>query len=441
MSEFPRREFLHGAAALATASAVSLAPATAIAASDPNKPLTVGLIGCGGMGTNHLRNLVQRKEIKLAYVCDVDANRLTSAAKLVETSGQAKPVATKDLRDVLKDKTVDAVWIATPDHWHSPAAILACDAKKHVYVEKPVSHNVREGRLLIEAARRNKVVVQVGTQSRSTAHVMKAIELLRSGIIGDVLVAKAWNSQLRRNIGHQSASQPPAELDFDLWQGPAPERAYQANLLPGIWRFWYEYGVGDIGNDGVHDIDIARWGLGMNTHPNTVAALGSKFFFDDDQQFPDNQYCVFEWNGDGKVGNKRQLIYEQRDWSPYVQEGYKNGNAFYGTKGIMLLGKGEGFKVFGPRNKLLEEGTGRFDLVAHHQNFIDCVRSGNRPNADVEEGHLSASLAHLANIACRKNRVLTFDAAKEEFTGEAVYEAPLLTRKYRVGHWSVPNGV
>ncbi|WP_425614832.1 Gfo/Idh/MocA family protein [Anatilimnocola sp. NA78] len=439
MSELPRREFLHGAA-LATASAITLAPALATAAGDPNKPLIVGLIGCGGMGTNHLRNLVQRKDVKLAYVCDVDANRLTSAANLVETSGQAKPVATKDLRDVLQDKTVDAVWIATPDHWHSAAAILACDAKKHVYVEKPVSHNVREGRLLIDAARRNKVVVQVGTQSRSTAHVRKAIELLRSGIIGDVLVAKAWNSQLRRDIGHQSASQPPAELDFDLWQGPAPVREYQANLLPGIWRFWYDYGVGDIGNDGVHDIDIARWGLGVNTHPNTVAALGSKFFFDDDQQFPDNQYCVFEWSGDGKVGNKRQLIYEQRDWSPYVQEGYENGNAFYGTKGLLLLGKGEGFKVFGPRNKLLEEGTGRFDLVAHHQNFIDCVRSGNRPHADVEEGHLSASLAHLANIACRQNRVLTFDPTKEEFTGEAPDQS-LLTRKYRAGHWSVPKGV
>ncbi|QDU29861.1 Inositol 2-dehydrogenase [Anatilimnocola aggregata] len=438
MSELPRREFLHGVAAVAAASTVSL-NVGATSAADDNRPLNVALIGCGGMGTSHLRNLLQRKEIRLAYVCDVDANRLTSAAKLVETSGRPKPVATKDLRDVLKDKAVDAVWIATPDHWHSPAAILACEAKKHVYVEKPVSHNVREGRLLIEAARKNKVVVQVGTQSRSTAHVRKAMELLQSGIIGDVLVAKAWNSQLRRNIGHLSPSQPPAELDFELWQGPAPERAFQANLLPGIWRFWYDYGVGDIGNDGVHDIDIARWGLGVNTHPDTVAALGSKFFFDDDQQFPDNQYCVFEWSGDGKVGNKRQLIYEQRDWSPYVQEGYENGNAFYGTQGVMLLGKGEGFKVFGPRNKLLEEMSGRFDLVAHHQNFIDCVRSGNRSHADVEEGHLSASLAHLANIACRTNRVLTFDPAKEQFSGEAPDQS-MLTRKYRAGHWAVPTG-
>jgi predicted dehydrogenase len=434
-----RRDFVRGATAAAAVSALAAAP-QAIAAADSPAPLVVGLIGCGGMGTNHLRQLTQRKDIRLAYVCDVDANRLASAAKLVETSGHGKPQAVKDLRDVLKDQTVDAVWIATPDHWHSPAAILAVDAKKHVYVEKPVSHNVREGRLLLEAARRNKMVVQVGTQARSTPFIREAIDLLRSGIIGDVLVAKAWNSQLRRSIGHHSPSQPPEELDFELWQGPAPERPFQANLLPGIWRFWYDYGVGDIGNDGVHELDIARWGLGVNTHPSTIAGLGSKFFFDDDQQFPDNQYCAFEWPGDGKVGNKRQLIYEQRDWSPYVQEGFENGNAFYGTQGLMLLGKGVGYKVFGPRNKLLKEETGRFDLVAHHQNFLDCIRSGNRPHADVEEGHLSASLAHLANIACRERRTLAFDPAREAFV-EGEPSPAWLTRKYRTGHWAVPPGV
>src|SRR6185369_6326688 len=170
-------------------------------------------------------------------------------------------------------------------------------------------------------ARRNKRVVQVGMQSRSTGHVREAMEALASGVIGDVLVSKAWNSQLRKDIGKMKPSEPPQTLDFDLWLGPAPSRPYQANLLPGIWRWWYEFGAGDIGNDGVHDIDIARWGLGVTGQPSTVAALGSKFFFDDDQQFPDTQYCVYEWPGDGKVRNKRQLIFEQRDWSPYFQEG------------------------------------------------------------------------------------------------------------------------
>jgi predicted dehydrogenase len=270
------------------------------------------------------------------------------------------------------------------------------------------------------------------------------MDILQSGEIGDVLVAKAWNSQLRGNIGHQQPSDPPASLDFDLWLGPAPERKYQSNLLHSIWRWYYDFGAGDMGNDGVHDIDIARWGLGVTTPPTTVAALGSKFFFDDDQQFPDTQYCVFEWDGaspnNGKVGGKRQLIFEQRIWSPYVQEGYENGNAFYGTKGMLVLGKSGGFQVFGPRNKPGEKGSGSPDLPAHHQDFLDCVRSGSRPHADVEEGHLSAVLVHLGNIACRVGRTLNVDPAGETIAGDD--EANKLVRRaYREGHWAVPKGV
>ena len=266
------------------------------------------------------------------------------------------------------------------------------------------------------------------------------MEILKSGEIGDVLVAKAWNSQLRGNIGHQQPSDPPAHLDFDLWLGPAPERKFQSNLLHSIWRWWYDFGAGDMGNDGVHDIDIARWGLGVTTPPNTVAALGSKFFFDDDQQFPDTQYCVFEWPADGKPGNKRQLIFEQRDWSPYVQEGYENGAAFYGTKGMLLLGHTKGYQVFGPRNQPGEKGTGEADLPAHHQDFLNCVRTGGQPAADIEEGHLSASLVHLANIACRTQRTLHFDPASETIRGDEA-SAKLVRRTYREGHWAVPKGV
>ncbi len=441
MSDLSRRTFLSTSAGFVTAA--SLAAAAKLGAAAQGDPLNIGIIGPGGMGTNHLRLLAARKDVRIKYVCDVDADRLAGAAKHVEQNG-GSPKAVKDLRQVLDDKSVEAVWIATPDHWHSPAAILAVNAGKHVYVEKPVSHNVREGRLLIEAARKNNRVVQVGTQSRSTGHVRRAMEILKSGEIGDVLVAKAWNSQLRGNIGHQQPSEPPVNLDFDLWLGPAPERKYQSNLLHSIWRWYYDFGAGDMGNDGVHDIDIARWGLGVTTPPSTVAALGSKFFFDDDQQFPDTQYCVFEWEGsgpsDGKVVGKRQLIFEQRIWSPYVQEGYENGNAFYGTKGMLLLGKGGGFQVFGPRNKPGEKGTGSPDLPAHHQDFLDCVRSGNRPHADVEEGHMSAVLVHLGNIACRMQRTLHVDPAAETIKGDD--EANKLVRRaYREGHWAVPKGV
>ncbi|HUE73170.1 MAG TPA: Gfo/Idh/MocA family oxidoreductase [Pirellulaceae bacterium] len=432
-----RRTFLAQTAA-ATAAATLATAATAKAAA--NDTLTVALIGPGGMGSSHLETLLPRKDIRFAYVCDVDASRLAAAAKRVDTSGHGPVKAVKDMRTIFDDKSVDAVWIATPDHWHCPASILAVEAGKHVYVEKPVSHNIREGRLLLDAARKHKKVVQVGTQSRSTDYVIRAMEIIQSGQIGDVLVSKAWNSQQRGNIGHSQPTTPPDNLDYDLWLGPAPQRPYRANMLPGRWRWWYDFGVGDIGNDGVHDIDLARWGLGVTTQPSTIAALGSKFVFDDDQQFPDTQYCVFEWPGDGQVGSKRQLIFEQRIWSPYRQEGYENGAAFYGTKGMLLLGHTSGFQVFGPRNQPGEKGSGSVNLPAHHQDFIDCIKSGGRPSADIEEGHLSASLCHLANIACRHSRTLRFDPQKEQILGDEEANQ-LVRRQYREGHWAVPKGV
>ena len=344
------------------------------------------------------------------------------------------------MRRVLDDPAVQAVWIATPDHWHAPATILACDAGKHVYVEKPCSHNIREGRLMIEAARRNKKIVQVGTQSRSTAHVRQAMDRLRQGAIGDVLVSKAWNSQRRGSIGHQKPSDPPSTLDFDLWLGPAPKVPYQSNMLPSIWRWWYDFGAGDIGNDGVHDIDLAQWGLGVETHPSSIVALGGKYFFDDDQQFPDTQYVVYEYPGNGQVGHKKQLIFEQRIWSPYVQENLENGNAFYGTEGMMLLGKKGGYKIVGPRNKLIEEvSSGEPDLAAHHQNFLDCIRSGQHPNADIEINHRSTTLCHLGNIATRVGAQLRFDPQAEKIIGNDD-AAKLVRRTYREGHWAVPRG-
>jgi predicted dehydrogenase len=434
-----RREFLKSSGKGAAITA--LAWSRSARASGANDKLTVAIIGPGGMGNNHLSLLAKNQDVRLAYLCDVDEKRLADAVSTSEKLGGGSPKAVKDMRQVYDDKSVDAVWIATPDHWHGPATILACDAGKHAYVEKPCAHNIREGRLMIEAARRNKRVVQVGTQSRSTDHVRQAMEKLRSGAIGDVLVSKAWNSQRRGSIGHAKPSDPPSTLDYDLWTGPAPLVPYQQNLLPGIWRWWHNFGCGDMGNDGVHDIDLACWGLGVDSHPTSVVALGGKYFFDDDQQFPDTQYVVFEYAGDGKVGHKRQLVFEQRIWSPYVQEGFENGNAFYGTQGMMLLGKRGGYKIFGPRNKLIEEVTaGEPNLPAHHQNFIDCVRSGQRPHADIEINHLSSALCHLGNIATRTGVALQFDPAAERVTNHPD-AAALVRRKYRDGHWAVPKGV
>ncbi|HEY8504006.1 MAG TPA: gfo/Idh/MocA family oxidoreductase, partial [Gemmataceae bacterium] len=287
------------------------------------------------------------------------------------------------------------------------------------------------------------VVVQVGMQSRSTKHVREAMDRLRGGAIGEVLVAKAWNSQRRANIGRaKPAPEPPATIDYDLWVGPAPMVPYQPNRLHYTWHWWYDFGTGDMGNDGVHDLDIARWGLGVDRLPDRVAALGGKYFFDDDQQFPDTQYVVFEYDTgrDKPPGNVKQLIYEHRIWSPYRQEEHENGNAFYGTKGVLILGKNGGWKLYGERNKLVEEMSGSTDVAANHQNFLDSIREGKRPNADIETGHHSAALCHLGNIACRLGRNLRVDAKGETIADDAE-AAKLLRRAYREGHWAVPKGV
>jgi len=435
MSDQTRRHFLGTSATLATAAATS----TWAAAQDA-PPLVVGVIGTGGMGRNHLKQLATRKEVKIAYICDPDANALGQAAKVVKDGNGTEPKAVKDLRTVLDDKVVDAVFIATADHWHGPAAILACQAGKHVYVEKPCSHNIREGRLMVEAARKSNKVMQVGTQSRSTEYIQKAMQLIKEGVIGEVMVAKAWNSQLRRNIGHAKPSKAPESLDYDLWLGPVPEVPFQVNRANPIWRWWYDFGTGDMGNDGVHQLDVARWGLGVDSHPSYVAASGGKFFFDDDQQFPDTQYVVFDYPGDGKIGHRKQLIYEQRIWSPYHQENQENGNAFYGTKGVLTLGSQNGWKVTLAKNQAGPTMAGSPSLTPHHQNFIDCVRNGKKPNCDIEEGHQSAALAHLGNIAVRVGRSLKFDPKNEQVIGDEEANK-LVRRQYRDGHWAVPKGV
>lgn len=436
MSSTNRRTFLQqaavGAAAVATARRASRA-------AEANDRFVVGVIGPGGMGGNHLRLLAERKDVTVAYVCDPDRQRLAAAAKLVEERTGKAPRAVADMRAVYDDRQVDAVFIATPDHWHAPASILALDAGKHVYVEKPCCHNILEGRLLAEAVRRSGKVLQVGTQSRSSDCVREAIQRVHEGEIGEVLVAKAWNSQRRSSIGHSQPSAPPGELDFNLWVGPAPMVDYRPNLLPSIWRWWYDFGCGDIGNDGVHDIDVACWGLAPTTHPTRVACLGGKYFFDDDQQFPDTQYAVLEYPIEGDSTKCKQLIFEQRIWSPYVQEDYENGAAFYGTKGYLNIGHNVGWKLYGERNKLIAHREGRPEVPAHQQNFFDSIRGSAQPTAHVDAGVQSATIVHLANISARVGRTLTFDPAAHAIVGDDEANA-LVGRRYRQGHWAVPNG-
>ena len=434
MAATTRRNFLKTAAA----GTAALSAASYARAGGANERFVVGVIGPGGMGSAHIRTLVTQRDVQISHVCDVDRNRLAAAVKNATVNGR-EPAGVTDLRRVLDQREIVGVFIATPDHWHAPATILALDAGKHVYVEKPCAHNIREGRLMIDAARRARKVCQVGTQSRSTEMNMTAMRMIHEGVIGDVLSVRVWNSQLRRNIGRQKPSDPPATLDYDTWLGPAPVVPYRSNMLPGSWRWFYAFGAGDMGNDGVHDLDMAVWGLQVDTHPSTITALGGKYFFDDDQEFPDTQTVVFEWPSVGKNARKKQMIFEQRIWTPYKMEGYENGCAFYGTNGMFIVGHSEGWRLYGPRNKELKTMSGGVNLPAHHRNFFECIRTGNRPAADIEVGHLSASLCHLGNIATRVRRVLHFDPMTEQIQNDKD-AGPMVRRQYRE-HWGTPRGV
>ncbi len=432
MSHAHRRSFLQRSTLAAATSGIAIAKASqASPLSRPNK-LHVGVVGLGGQGKSHLRSYLENADVEVAWICDVDSERLN------EAKGIAKDAkATSDLRQMLDDATVDIVSIATPDHWHSPAALLALKAGKHVYVEKPCSHNVREGRLLVEAARKSGKLVQHGTQSRSAEWIRQAMRALQEGIIGDVIMAKAWDVQFRPPIGHAQPTNPPANLDYDTWVGPAEWLPYQANRAHYTWHWWYDFGTGDAGNDGVHEIDIARWGLGVNQQPSRVAAIGGKYVHQDDQQFPDTMTALFEYPSNAAQAYSKQLVFEMRLWSRYYPHNMDNANEFLGTKGRMLLTKRGKVQVFDEKGKEIElqiTEDRSVSVAAHQKNFIAAIRGEEVLNADAETAHLSSSLPHLANVACRLGRSFSFDPQSETFQNDPEANR-LLTRKYREGHW------
>jgi predicted dehydrogenase len=333
------------------------------------------------------------------------------------------------------------VVVATPDHWHSPASILACDAGKHVYVEKPISHNIRESRLLVEAAARNKTLVQHGTQSRSTRMMIDAVKLLREGLIGNILVAKCWNVQRRGRLSDGHDAEPPTTLDYGNWVGPAPMIPYRTNRVHDRWTWWYHFGAGDMGNDGVHDIDYTRWGLGVDTHPNKITALGGRYFFNDDREFPDTQQVTFEYADGQQAGKARLLIYEQRLWSTNYPHNVDSGAEFYGDKGMMLLSRRGKIEVRDESNRPVKidiEPEPQND-VAHVANLVAAIRGEATLNADAEIGHYSTALCHLGNIATRLGRSLTFDAKTEQIVADD--EANTFVRREYREHWGTPREV
>lgn len=430
MQNMMRRDFV-ATTATTLASTLALANTQLLAA---NEKVIVAVIGLGGQGRAHLTSYLGIPNVEVAYICDVDEQRLAEAAKIAPN---ARPVA--DLRKILDDKSVDAVSIATPDHWHTPASLLALSAGKHVYVEKPCSHNVREGRWLVDAAARSGKLVQHGTQSRSTPFIQAAMKLLKDGVIGEVKIARCWDVQFRPPIGKEATSDAPSGFDYDTWTGPAPMLPFQKNRHHYTWHWWYNFGTGDAGNDGVHEIDIARWGLGVETHPSQVAAVGGKYVHNDDQQFADTMTAVYEYPGEGTNGKSRQLVFEMRLWSRYHPNGMDNGNEFLGTKGRMLLTKRGQVQVFNEKDepqKLELPEVKTAGIRQHQMNFVDAIRSGVELNANALTGHLSATLPHLANLACRVGRSFRFEPKTENIIGDEEANQ-LLGRSYR-DHWGRP---
>jgi len=428
-----RRSFL----ARATASAAAVVSAgTATSRAEEAVPVGVALIGCGPQGTRVAKAMATVPGVRVTAVVDPDAARRTQAAtELAAADGGP------DLRRVLDDPGIDAVIVATPDHWHAPAAILACDAGKHVYVEKPCSHNLREARLLRDTARRRGLVVQHGTQSRSNPLVADAVALVREGVIGEVLVAKAWNVQRRADIGRRQPSDPPPGVDYDLWVGPAPLVPFQDNRFHGTWRWWHAFGCGDVGNDGTHELDIARWGLGVDGLPTRVAGLGGKAFFRDDQEFPDTATIAYDFAAQGPAGRPRQLVFEMRLWSGNYPHNCDSGVEFHGTDGMLFVSKRGKLEILDGRNKRLAPPERPEPAVSgsHQADFIAAIRTAGRPRADMDEAYRTVALVHLGNIAVRVGRVLQVGGDGGEVVGDP-QAAALLSRSYRDGHWAVPRG-
>jgi predicted dehydrogenase len=426
-----RRTFVLSAGA--TAASVSLL-ASAAGKDEPSERIRLAVVSCRGRATRLADNFAKLKSCQITHVCDVNEPLMAPFAKKIAAIQKTEPKCVQSLKAVLADKGVDAIVVATPDHWHALATIWGCQHKKHVYVEKPVSNNVFESHQAVEASRKYKAVVQTGTQSRSGPHYLEAIEYVRSGKLGKVHQAKAWNSQLRRKVTAVKDADPPKGLDWKTWLGPAAECPFNERRYTYGWRWMWEYGTGDMGNDGVHDLDIARWGLNVD-YPATVSCTGDKLFFDkeDIQETPDTQYVTFTFPDSKKI-----LVYEQRLWSPYFQEGHENGVAFYGTEGYMIVGR-RNWKVIGPRNKVLFDKQAPFSDVPHLENWLSCIKSGKRPACDIEDGHRSTLLAHLGNISYRVGRPLKFDGKTETFVGDDKADA-LLKREGRKG-FEIPEKV
>jgi len=444
-SSLDRRQFLdHGArAAVGLAAGAALLEASQSRAATPNEKVVLGVIGVRGRGGNLAADFAARPDCEVAYLADVDAQYLGPRGEAVAKAQGKSPQTVQDFRRVLDDKAVDAVVIATPDHWHALATVWACQAEKDVYVEKPASHTPWEGRKMVEAARRYKRIVQLGTQNRSAPYNMHAKEYLDSGRLGKIHLVKVFNQKGWPNVKPVPDSPVPSGFDYDMWTGPAPQAHYNANYHNG-WNHFWRFSGGDIINDGVHQMDLARWMVGQD-YPKSVYCVGGRFAEEGAFETPDTQMALFEF--DDLV-----LSFELSLYTPYMIKSdhevrnradlypYWPQNAerieIYGSEGVMYLGRhGCGWQVYGrPHQRqpvLVAQEHGTFPDPEHKQNFVDSIRSRELPSADIEHGHKSTLLCQYANISYRVGgQKLTVDPATERFVGNDAANQ-LLKREYR----------
>lgn len=419
----PRRTFLQRslAAGMVAGCATFQKPQRARAAS-ANEKIVVGVMGLG-RGKGLIQSFAPSENCHVEYVCDVDSRRLAEGASLVTKLAGNNPQQVVDVRKILDDKKVDALIIAAPDHWHAPATIMACNAGKHVYCEKPTSHNPQEGEWMIAAARKHNRVVQIGTQRRSMPVYIEAVKQLQAGAIGKPLLARGYYFNPRPTINKGQPAAVPEWLNYDLWQGPAPERDYRDNLVHYNWHWLWHWGTAELGNNGVHLVDICRWGLGVD-HAKTVTCAGGRYRYDDDQQTPDTTVATFDF-GD------RAIVWEARSfYKPIADDSPTYEIAFYGENGTMTCSQTK-LTTYDPAGKKLAEQTFTAGDLPHIENFLSCVRSGERPNADIEIGHKSTLLCHLGNMAYRTGQTLHIDPNTQKPTSAEAIK--LWGREYRDG--------
>jgi predicted dehydrogenase len=427
VSEFSRRRFLQTTgAALATGPLI-----LSRAHGSPNETVNHAVIGIGGRGLGHCRRFNEIENCKVVAVSDLDPSRIDKA---VESLGDASVKKYPDFRKLLEDKDIDSVSVATADHWHVPVALHAILAGKHVYLEKPASHNIHEANLVVKCAKEHKKCVQHGTQRRSSAEDMAGVRALKEGVIGDVYMAKAINHQRRDKIGKAKEEPPPPGVDYDLWLGAAPKVPFTKNRWHYNWHWFWDYGGGDLANDGSHQVDEAVWGMGLDLqYPDAVITSGAQLWYDDDHETPDTHTVIYEYPG-------KQIIFEMRLWTPYKIEGHDNGCVFYGTKGKMDIGR-EG-AIATVDDKVIDVKPADYGIEAEEimPNFITAVRHDDPSmlNNPIELGAVTTNLCHLGNIGYRCGNIkLTYDPKTETITkaSENLDKAnSLIKREYRKGY-------